>query len=1203
MRRVVILTAVLLACALGAVAQAAVPHLSPFPGIAVADKTAQLPQTAARTSTLGVSAAYFTDPVAAALAIGNRLVTLQSDVTEDNAGNGNPDSPVDGNDGGWDWYTTGQSYHASDGSYENLYGPIAAGLAEAAIFTSDARLATGIGDVFSGISQDGLGLLNTPYFGIWDGGIATAYVRWGDHTGNAVLKDTIKVRHDSGLLLRGGAGGRSRTVCLGRRSQGLAGMWPWDILGLAQDSKALAGAFTASAATYEAEVDSIAQVILDDMNDLLGTGGWDPTDFTQNYHQMGLVGAMEVFDLSPRSDDDALATALRDSLVNGQQPDGSWGCSYGGYFYEQDVQTTAYAVMGLTRYAQRHGDAAALHTAFLGQQWLLNTVSASGIVDAGGGLECPEVSAEVASALLLGDAVTPVPPTTCITPAYTCVAVPVTVDRVDTTPVRGFTVDIALGGGLALCGAGIAEGTYLNSVGTTAFQVVDNGGGAYTVDCAILGGSAGAVGAGTLFTLNLAAAGTGIGTVTVTAVQMRDLVNRSVPAIPGDAATITIDNSNPTAIADLAAAQVKTGNDGDGTTKIALTFTAPGDAAAVEVYRAPYGNYPEYNDAPNAGAAPGVPSYPPGAPWSLTAVTASGQTDEFGPCMLGTSHLEVAGTYAGTNWTDPRTNYAYRLSGVAVGKNNHNVPPGPPTGAPTGSLDPNLATIEYFRMPAGGTLTIAGSFTTPLTVSNFTSTTPDEYLTVGLVNKPWVDVASGGYNSYMFNTPQTGFGTKGNAYLVFYRNGSVVRTAMEYYNSGNVTSPDQRAVASVSSFSIQFQDGLDKDGNVVAVGGRMRYALDGGAYGPWDTYLRDFRELTALQLGAYTVSGGVVAADFGPVCSTLRDFWYYVAFAKDECGNVSAVSNMTAGTLNYHLGDVMAGGTVCAGDNVVNMPDISLLGGHYGVVEGNALYLACLDVGPTTDRYVDALPTTDNKINFEDLMMFAINYETAYMTMPPVAAVASDAVWVEGPAKVTAGQTFTVSLRMSGSGALLGLSANLGWDRAVAELVSIEAGELVTSQGGVVLSPGGGLVDCALLGADRRLVGEGDLARVTFRALANGAPQVAVAAVDARDAANRMVELTGTPPTVVPAVTSFAPAMPNPFRGTTTLSYALAKGGAVELTVYGVDGRKVATLASGVQEAGSYRLVWDGGNARPGLYYARLTTPQGKFTRTLVLVK
>jgi len=314
------------------------------------------------------------------------------------------------------------------------------------------------------------------------------------------------------------------------------------------------------------------------------------------------------------------------------------------------------------------------------------------------------------------------------------------------------------------------------------------------------------------------------------------------------------------------------------------------------------------------------------------------------------------------------------------------------------------------------------------------------------------------------------------------------------------------------------------------------------------------------------------------------------------------VSNMTTGTLNYHLGDAM-GSDVCLGDNVVGLGDVSLLGGHYGVAEGNPLYLACLDVGPTTDRSVNARPTTDNRINFEDMMMFAINYGTVSLTTTPVAAVASDAVWVEAPAKVVAGQTFTASLRLSGSGALLGLSASLGWDRSIAELVSVEAGELVTSQGGVALSGGGGLVDCALLGADRRLAGEGELARVTFRALASGAPQVALGAVDARDGWNRTVELTGTPPTVVPAVTSFAPAMPNPFRGTTTLSYALAKGGAVELAVYGVDGRKVATLASGVQEAGSYRLVWDGGNARPGLYYARLTTPEGKFTRTLVLVK
>jgi hypothetical protein len=38
-----------------------------------------------------------------------------------------------------------------------------------------------------------------------------------------------------------------------------------------------------------------------------------------------------------------------------------------------------------------------------------------------------------------------------------------------------------------------------------------------------------------------------------------------------------------------------------------------------------------------------------------------------------------------------------------------------------------------------------------------------------------------------------------------------------------------------------------------------------------------------------------------------RDFWYYVAFVEDACGNVGPVSNQTGGTLNYHLGDVHDG--------------------------------------------------------------------------------------------------------------------------------------------------------------------------------------------------------------------------------------------------------------------------------------------------------
>src|SRR5437660_503861 len=49
-------------------------------------------------------------------------------------------------------------------------------------------------------------------------------------------------------------------------------------------------------------------------------------------------------------------------------------------------------------------------------------------------------------------------------------------------------------------------------------------------------------------------------------------------------------------------------------------------AASAQVYRAPFGGYPRYDDA--GGSVPPTPSYPPGPPWVLTAVSASGQMDE-----------------------------------------------------------------------------------------------------------------------------------------------------------------------------------------------------------------------------------------------------------------------------------------------------------------------------------------------------------------------------------------------------------------------------------------------------------------------------------------------------------------------------------------------------------------------------------------------
>src|SRR5438445_10568271 len=111
----------------------------------------------------------------------------------------------------------------------------------------------------------------------------------------------------------------------------------------------------------------------------------------------------------------------------------------------------------------------------------------------------------------------------------------------------------------------------------------------------------------------------------------------------------------------------------------------------------------------------------------------------------------------------------------------------------------------------------------------------------------------------MFGTP--GSGANGNGYLLVYRAGTNVVVSMEDHEGGNATAVDRRTVASIGSFSIQYQAGVDKNGNAVAVGGRMRYALEGGAYGAWENQRHAFvGQNTALALGALSGGGSASAS-------------------------------------------------------------------------------------------------------------------------------------------------------------------------------------------------------------------------------------------------------------------------------------------------------------------------------------------------------
>ena len=345
-----------------------------------------------------------------------------------------------------------------------------------------------------------------------------------------------------------------------------------------------------------------------------------------------------------------------------------------------------------------------------------------------------------------------------------------------------------------------------------------------------------------------------------------------------------------------------------------------------------------------------------------------------------------------------------------------------------------------------------------------------------------------------------------------------------------------------------------------------------------------------------------------------RDFYYYVAYVTDQYGTRSDVSNRTGGTLNYHLGDVSDGATAGQGDNSVSTPDLSLLGAHYGLRGSAVDAYNYLDVGPTTDLSVNARPTTDNKINFEDLAMFAINYSpvtSVVATHARPGAAQSDAVTLAVPALPAVGEEIAVRVDFTGTGRMQALSVALTWDPAVVDPVGYTAGDMVLDQGGLVLQDEPGTVDGAsFAGPGTGLVGSGEFATLRFRVKAAGDAKFGFAKVEARDMQNHTIMPQHSVAAVAPKVfaTAFAPAMPNPFNQRTTLRFSLAKVARADLQVFSVDGRLVRTLSNGVREAGEYQVEWNGtdDSGRPlnaGVYYVRLVTPQLKQTRVVTFLK
>ena len=83
---------------------------------------------------------------------------------------------------------------------------------------------------------------------------------------------------------------------------------------------------------------------------------------------------------------------------------------------------------------------------------------------------------------------------------------------------------------------------------------------------------------------------------------------------------------------------------------------------------------------------------------------------------------------------------------------------------------------------------------------------------------------------------------------------------------------------------------------------------------------------------------------------------------------------------------------------------------------------------------------------------------------------------------------------------------------------------------------------------------------------------------------------------------------PNPFNPSTTIEYSIAAAGAVEITIFSVDGRRIRTLSGGLKPPGKYRMVWDGRNDRggpvsTGVYFYRLEAGSFAQVKKMLLLR
>jgi mannan endo-1,4-beta-mannosidase len=351
-----------------------------------------------------------------------------------------------------------------------------------------------------------------------------------------------------------------------------------------------------------------------------------------------------------------------------------------------------------------------------------------------------------------------------------------------------------------------------------------------------------------------------------------------------------------------------------------------------------------------------------------------------------------------------------------------------------------------------------------------------------------------------------------------------------------------------------------------------------------------------------------------------RDIYYYGAFAVDMALNYGpADAGAQDRSTNYWLGDVANAAYNWIPDGNVSVADITKISGTYGESEGSPDFEDWCDVGPTDDGSRVGIPEPDDIVQYEDLMIFAMNYGAVSPRVVPFLPLPEStqelALSVEERSTAASGEV-ELSLVLSGNAdEVKGLSAVLTYDTAELGFVSARLSEEMSSPLGDVFfwhgyEDGRIQLDLVVLGTDVTAGGSGEVAVLTFVVLSDEYG-VEIKSADLRGAENRPLgaDLEGFESSPeLPVMFRLVQNVPNPFNPVTQIAYHVPQESGVSIRIYDVSGRLVRTLVDGVVKPGRHAAVWNGTNEAgesvgSGIYFCTMEAPDFHESRKMMLLK